>query len=201
VNRAMIELCYDLCEEKVRLRFFADLAAFEKHTRDHFVGAREPEPWHAVFHPELYKRLSRFPRDGLELEALYHEVIKYLQDGIDFARERPVYIRLVQDRGQGRQQVFYFLACPGYVIVARYGQVRTAYFPGVGPTDTSAYNRFREAWAFLKQKATKDCYWDNKDGVFVQQSEQRWVSEKNWQTCPNPHPRKLAVPKEVSHVG
>jgi hypothetical protein len=195
----MIERCYDLCEEKVRLQFFADLAAFEEHTRGHFEGGSEP--WQAVFHRDLYKRLGHALRDGLELEAHYVEVVEYLHDGIDFARERPVYIRLVQDRGQGRQEVFYFLARPGYVIVARNGQVRTAYFPDVGPVDTSAYNRFREAWAYLKRKATQGGYRDTKGGDAVQQSEVRWVSEKNWQTCPNPHPRKLAVSKEVSHVG
>ena len=195
----MIEHRYKLPGE-VWLRFFANLAAFAKHIQDHFASSQEP--WCVVFGKNLCDRLANVSAYDLQdpnLPGLYAEVVEHLHQGILFAQERPVYVRLGQDRGDGPRPTLYLVAPEGYLIVARDGQVRSAYFPNSSPGD-SAHNRFRATWLFVKQKAERSDYTDRKGGESVRQTGVQWVSESNWAVCPNPHPRKLEAPVEVSHA-
>lgn len=197
MNVEMIERPYRLPDE-VWLRYFGSLTAFAEHVRDHF--AQPHEPWHAVFGRDLTRRLAAVPTDDPAhpgLAGLYREVVVRLHEGVLFAQDAPLYVRLGQDRGDGQRPTVYLLAREGYVIIARDGHVRTAFFPGSTPAD-SAYNRFRAAWDYVRQKASRAGYFDRKGGSTVRQTAARWESEANWDACPNPHPRRIEAPVEVS---
>jgi hypothetical protein len=172
--------------ERVRLWFFLNGAHFLEHVRGHF--ARTDEPWGELLGERAAEKCRQI-RDRPEVSLVadvYDRVVAVLDDGIDGAVERPVFIAFTQEVGSAggsRRQGYCFLADKGFYVVAHGDCIRTALFV----SDVAADSRdtlFRKAWHALKKKYGQGSYADTKGGDNVRNERIDWVSEANWDTCP-----------------
>jgi hypothetical protein len=184
--------------ERVRLAFFLNGYHFLDHVRGHF--ARTDEPWGELLGERAAEKCRQI-RDPLAVslvEEVYDRVVQVLDDGIDRAVDRPVFIAFTQrvgGAGGSRRQGYCFLADKGFYVVAHGDCVRSALFVSDLVTDSPG-TRFRKAWHALKTKFSQGSYDDTKGGGNVLNEEISWVSVANWDTCPvpeNPAPPTAAT--------
>jgi hypothetical protein len=172
--------------ERVRLSFFLNENHFLEHVRGHF--ARTDEPWGELLGEraaEKCRQVRDRPEVSLVVE-IYDRVVQVLDDGIDGATERPVFIAFMQRLGGvggSRRQGYCFLADEGFYVVAHGDCVRTALFVSDAASDSPG-TRFRKAWQALKKKYVQRSYDDTKGGDRVHNEQADWVSEANWNVCP-----------------
>jgi hypothetical protein len=172
--------------ERVRLAFFLNDHHFLEHVRGHF--ARMDEPWGELLGDraaEKCRQIRDRPEVSLVVEV-YDRVVQVLDDGIDGAVDRPVFIAFTQrlsGPGGSRRQGYCFLADKGFYVVAHGDCVRTALFVSDVAAD-SLGTRFRKAWHTLKKKYGQRSYADNKGRDNILNEQVDWVSEPNWDTCP-----------------
>jgi hypothetical protein len=189
---------YDL-PEPTRLVLFGSLDEFEVHLRNHFLSF--DEPWTRLPKGKYLKEFAQnLAAGGVTLmEALpmiYQQVAQVLHEGIQFAERKPIYIRCEMKRQAAGPQAnvgmaHYLLAEHGFVVIAFQGCVRTAYFPDHAQPDDSWHTLFQKGWDYLGQKARKANYRDWSGQEHVTQGQPEFYSKKNWEVCPNPHPKRL----------
>ncbi len=189
--------------ETVRLLFFNNEYHFLEHVRSHF--ARKDEPWGELF-GELTAEKCRQICDRLDVSVVaevYDRVVQVLDNGIEGAIERPVFIAFTQQFGEAdgsRRQGYCFLADEGYYVVAHGGRVRTALFVSDAASD-SPTTRFRKAWHALKRKFGQQSYDDSKGSDRVQNEQVCWVSEENWNVCPITESPAPSTPSAAGTTG
>ena len=184
------EKTYDL-PRPTTLRLFRNLETFRKKAEDHLLCATEP--WHRLLGVKFLRKVGKkLTEDSVStIRELYDRMVPLVDDGIRFSSEVPVYVefRAKWRRFDGHEEVcngFYFLSEFGFIVVARSGIVRTAYFPSKHSNE-SYFTLFNEAWRAIRIRAAHKQYIDSKGGRKVEHLHVNRVNEKNWKKCPNPH--------------
>jgi hypothetical protein len=178
------------------LFFFRDEEHFARKVRDHFLNPNEP--WSRLLGVRFLRRLGQklACNDVSALEAAYERALPVLDRGIAFAAALPLFVRyqaelVYRDGTTHRQEGYFFVAEPGFRVVAHGGTVCTAYFLAKTPAD-SAFTLFRQAWKAIKARTLRRQYVDAKWNRIIRYHRVEWFSPENWERCPNPH-RKPAV--------
>src|SRR4051794_12428989 len=100
----------DPVAERVRLWFFTDEHHFLRHVRDHF--ARSEEPWAGLVGDAVAKKCRQIlDRPTVsDVGEVYDRLVRVLDDGIESAVIRPVFIASDQQAGGGERRGYCFLA-------------------------------------------------------------------------------------------
>lgn len=148
------------------LGIFADARAFARHMVKHVFAKGERRhweqlfklremPWRALDKPAPETLLSA-PEENVQLA--YDQFADVIDDGIKYAVEAPAYIRVVESltghSGTHTQTLYWLLAREGFLVCARAGVVRTAFFC-VDDRDTAAWNRYRHGLRELRVRAMR----------------------------------------------
>lgn len=167
------------------LRMFQNLEQFEVKLRKHVLSPGEP--WARLFGVQFLRQIGQKLKAGdvSGVAEAYPVVAEVVARGVGFAAGCPVYVR-VREAASGphpERVTYFFVAEPGFKVVAHGGAVRTAFFLGKHPRE-SKYTLFQEAWRSIRVRALA-----RPVRGAPPQAEATLFSPRNWDRCPNPHPR------------
>lgn len=173
----------------VKIRFFKYEEKFLNHLKRHFISPEEP--WSRFLGKDKIARWGKITEDGpvFMIEDAYRNIVSLLDKGIRFSAKKPIYIRYTasrryRDGSTQRIDGYHFLSKEGFIVTVVNKVVRTAYFVGTRP-DESSYTYFRQGWSKLSCKASQGSYRDYEAGINYYNSVSEKRSPENWNDCPD----------------
>lgn len=176
-------------------KFFKSYDSFKEHCNSHFLNPEEP--WDRVIEKKKWDTArKKWERQHVIEQNLYETLAKKVEEGLQWAIARPVYVCSRQTVNQSYQRVsIFFLTPKGYVIIADKNVIKSAYFTPTYSRKKSTNELFAHAWKHIRKKVIASEYLDTKYNHTVQNQAITWFSSANWDACPLP--RKPVIKKQI----
>lgn len=179
-------------EQDISVKIFPHEQSLRRHLEGHILS--EMEPWDRVFsRQQLTDARKNLLDNNVISRETYGDIVEVVDDAIQYALKEPLYVwaeQIVEEEGKVRKSL-YCISKDGFILVLDETCLRTMYFCTTLGRNPSKYILFKTAWKDIMLKLSRPKYVDDKMNRTIVNRGREWISQANWTTCPNPHPRPI----------